>query len=667
MKKSNFVVLIILLANLPVLLLSQTIVTQEGDPCHEAEKAYKLTPPDGTFTNYHNYTNCLAEAYLNGELTLFEVYQIERAQIQAVLGDIAWIHCANSSDPNCLTDHMDYLIKLDEDNDGIPNLADPTPKGGATTTSTIQDQDGDGIPDSNDKCKDTPSGSTVNEFGCPQVILTCHTDRPYYFTDESAYIYGTASDPISGQPIQNLQIDMLTGNMKPAFTDEHGIYAFEIIFYEEQEQNYDFTVKTSSNQYSNGSCDGVLKVKEPLSIQLYTNKNSYQIGETMKIFGQVNSPEPIGSDLSLEANVFIYDGSNAQYWEQKVHIRSDGHFEFEKQLYNQSNPGQWYEAGALGNWLILASVSKEGLRTDSDAVLTLVKDDKETSINTRSFDQVGTRVSTTGTEQIWLQRSSQNEALLADRNTDLSVHGKGTNKPVIEVQTGSVLYIKDVDHPLTPSKTSTTSSNYLTVNGAYTSLYSTNSAYELIRDPRTGEDHIKIYQGPVQVSSPTNAFASRPVTDNVYLIVGKNGILRSKVLSEEDMAQKASRFEGALQGINLMDLEHRPKEKAKNTYDDSDPGEWADVDYYTLTFEEKIRKYFPHILTGIFVLIVLIAIFRKKKTKPVEEKAPKENRVDNPSPAQKDDDGWEEVTFCTNCGQALLQGQKFCGECGKPV
>ncbi len=60
---------------------------------------------------------------------------------------------------------------IDSDNDGVPDYLDKcpnTPSGvKVDATGCPFDSDGDGVPDSMDKCPDTPTGVSVDEHGCP--------------------------------------------------------------------------------------------------------------------------------------------------------------------------------------------------------------------------------------------------------------------------------------------------------------------------------------------------------------------------------------------------------------------------------------------------------------------------------------------------------------------
>lgn len=61
---------------------------------------------------------------------------------------------------------------LDSDGDGVPDLRDKCPNTPAgvkvDATGCPLDSDGDGVPDYKDQCPGTPSGVKVNQLGCPE-------------------------------------------------------------------------------------------------------------------------------------------------------------------------------------------------------------------------------------------------------------------------------------------------------------------------------------------------------------------------------------------------------------------------------------------------------------------------------------------------------------------
>lgn len=63
---------------------------------------------------------------------------------------------------------------LDRDGDGVPDSVDKcpnTPKGVSVDSSGCPvDSDNDGVPDYLDKCPDTPKGTKVDKDGCPEVV-----------------------------------------------------------------------------------------------------------------------------------------------------------------------------------------------------------------------------------------------------------------------------------------------------------------------------------------------------------------------------------------------------------------------------------------------------------------------------------------------------------------
>jgi trimeric autotransporter adhesin len=62
------------------------------------------------------------------------------------------------------------VVQQDADGDGVPDANDQcanTPAGTPVNANGCPDSDGDGVQDTDDQCANTPSGSTVNAAGCP--------------------------------------------------------------------------------------------------------------------------------------------------------------------------------------------------------------------------------------------------------------------------------------------------------------------------------------------------------------------------------------------------------------------------------------------------------------------------------------------------------------------
>ncbi|MEN8720864.1 MAG: OmpA family protein [Oceanococcaceae bacterium] len=95
---------------------------------------------------------------------------------------------------------IEVAVDGDDDNDGVPNSLDRcpnTPAGavvdayGCEVRSEIGDADGDGVPDNMDRCPNTPPGTPVDGEGCPApetVII--------YFAFDSAELNGPARNAL---------------------------------------------------------------------------------------------------------------------------------------------------------------------------------------------------------------------------------------------------------------------------------------------------------------------------------------------------------------------------------------------------------------------------------------------------------------------------------------
>lgn len=94
-------------------------------------------------------------------------------------------------------DDDDYVAVVDSDGDGVPDDQDRCPNTpfGTRVDSygcpMVVDSDGDGVPDDRDRCPNTPVGTQVDSSGCPiEVISACVDGRDWYRTDATISVEG---------------------------------------------------------------------------------------------------------------------------------------------------------------------------------------------------------------------------------------------------------------------------------------------------------------------------------------------------------------------------------------------------------------------------------------------------------------------------------------------
>jgi hypothetical protein len=94
-------------------------------------------------------------------------------------------------------DDDDYVQVMDSDGDGVPDDQDRCPNTpfGTRVDSygcpMVLDSDGDGVPDDRDRCPNTPAGTQVDSNGCPiEVISACVDGRDWYRTDATISVEG---------------------------------------------------------------------------------------------------------------------------------------------------------------------------------------------------------------------------------------------------------------------------------------------------------------------------------------------------------------------------------------------------------------------------------------------------------------------------------------------
>ena len=108
-----------------------------------------------------------------------------------------------------------YFWPDDQDGDGVRDSSDKcpfTPAGVAVDSDGCAlDSDGDGVPDYLDQCPDTPKGSVVDTEGCPRLLVKLQ-DVNFAFdsavlTDEAKSILDAAISSINANPSDNISVE----------------------------------------------------------------------------------------------------------------------------------------------------------------------------------------------------------------------------------------------------------------------------------------------------------------------------------------------------------------------------------------------------------------------------------------------------------------------------
>jgi len=94
-------------------------------------------------------------------------------------------------------DEEEFVQVMDSDGDGVPDDQDRCPNTpfGTRVDSfgcpVVVDSDGDGVPDDRDRCPNTPVGVAVDSDGCPiQVVTACVDGRDWYRADSPITVEG---------------------------------------------------------------------------------------------------------------------------------------------------------------------------------------------------------------------------------------------------------------------------------------------------------------------------------------------------------------------------------------------------------------------------------------------------------------------------------------------
>ena len=652
---------------------------KKGAICYDKEYAWRTahTAEIHIQSNLKNeYMNCIAQTYMSGQINLHELRQ--RVGHGSELGDaisaIAWIHCSNAAADDCVLNYMKYLFELDSDQDGLEDLFDNTPFGVNTPPNTNpvdpDDQDRDGVPNDVDACPDTPEDEQVNAHGCPQVILQANSLKSFYpVSTEYFYISGKVYEPkgIGGLGGATIAIHYDQAIISDV-TAPDGTFIIEVILQEQVPRTYNLRIEASHPDYANNETTVTFSVRPNLSINIQSDKEDYYANETIHLSGQVFSPEPIGSDLDIQCEITVYDApdveARAPYRIQRVPLRSDGTFSFDVPIYGPDEKGKWLESGNYGNWTVIATVKKDfeekydllvvGVyrhQVDRDKVIRKYWDKllREENIQTQKVPSV-------------LPQYASNEAIILDSETNAILQEYSDNQQKIKIIDGAIMYLKDMRHRLTQNNNAQLqgrAKGSLVLEGAYIDCSSVNSAYLLETDPTSKTDRVTVFNGPITITSKNGKFSSFQLKNGWQLVANEEGILNQRSLSMKELQNAGQPFTAILDNTNPAYLRHVSDPYAEELSPDYQPG-----------FEEILEDYAYYILAGIIGLGLLFFIVRKVRkgktkvsTKPAHTPEAVQTTVSEPKTSTKDE-GWETAGFCTQCGQAIPPGSKFCNACG---
>jgi len=632
---------------------------QQGDVCYEAEQAWVKTPPDGTATLYNKFIDCVAKHYIDGKLNLYEVRQRvgHGTKLKDVLSSIAWMHCSNAG-ASCVSKHIKYLTQLDSDKDGEEDLVDDTPFGGQAN-HIADDADGDGVKNAADHCKDTPLGSKVNKQGCPQIILKATTVKPFYTIEDERYmIIGKVLEPTGTRGLENALVSV---NWEPsntifkALTDGEGAFEIDLPAANNLPQTYRLSLTATHDHFAPTEITVTFAVRPLLSVRVQTNKLSYLASETIRITGQVFSPEPIGSDLDIRCEIQVHDKlyNNAPpYRKQVVHLRSDGTFAYDVPIYGSGETGKWQESADFGNWLVWATVYKDGEQAKDLAVIdvyaTHVAQNKAVRKKWAEIHKQKKKTIQTAEKAPAYQRPSHNEAIVIGPQTTAIIEAAQEVENEIKIVEGAILYLKNMHHELTELHKELLKENvddFIIVDGHFISCSSLNSAYILETDQATNTDRLTVYNGPVRVTSKSGRFDDFELEAHSQAVINSKGVQYKKSLSFEELRNVGRAFETTLGGINPVDLEHQSDKPSERLIPTSTP-----------TLLETLIDYAYYIVGGILAVLLLVLVSRM-----ATKKKPTTDTKTNPPPK---DDGWEGTRICSECGQVIPEGSKFCLACG---
>ena len=659
----HYPIILFLLALFTTNLPGQTGVMrgQEGDICYEAEWAYVHPGDQYAGTLFQEYINCVAQHYREGNINLYEVrVRVGHGmELMKVFESLAWTQCINSSDDNCSSDYITYLFQLDSDKDGEEDIFDSTPFGGnEPQLDEVGDEDGDGVSDDMDDCPGTLAGLRVDAQGCPKLVIKAESVYPFYTLDDDHYtIIGRVMDPTETIGINAAAVKVFWyGGFATRYTDAEGAFELDLPALTDVPKTYEVKLTVTHEDYMMNSITITFGVRSELSVSVDTDKRHYLAGEVIQISGQVLSPEPIASDLDIHCEVEVQDqyGTNTQpYRVQRVHLRSDGTFSYEVPIYGPDEEGKWLESGEFGDWLVTATVEKDGETAKDRKGITVYRTQVDQNKATRAFwdwyqaqELEEEEIVQTEDDTPIYERPSHNEALIFGPKTEALFEASVELEQRIKVIEGTMLYLKDMHHELTKQKqvVDGMGGDYIIVQGRYVDCSSPFSAYILEVDPATQTDRLTVYSGPITVSSPEARFATFTVKNRSQVVVNAQGVQEQRSLSMMELREIGEPFEAALNGLNPAMLRHQ-----------SDPyAEELDPDYQP-SLVEILMDYAWYIIAGLAALLLLILFFRnagKRRSQPeVEAKPPAE-------------DEWEATRFCTQCGNVMPQGSRFCPSCG---
>jgi hypothetical protein len=642
---------------------------KEGDICYAAEVNFRQHRylDHVTAIAHDDYMKCLARQYTSGQANLYEVGQrVHNNEVNELLSAIAWTYCDRSSPDNCLQNYMDLLHSLDSDQDGEPDLFDPTPLGeNPPPDIPLGDEDGDGVTDDLDECGGTPAGWNVTDKGCPQLVLEAQTDQSFYEMGvEEIVVSVNVYAPDGETPMPNARVHFMWDNYKYIPTAE--IFGTLEIPFEPLEVPFKYELEVIAippskyREIKPNSTTVNFAVRPSLGISMETDKDKYLVGENIHITGKVSSPEPIGSDLDIYCEVKVYDSKDteaAPYRLQRVPLSSNGNFSYSIPIYGPDKAGKWQESGELGEWWVIAEVHKGGKEAWDSKPISVYKHHVDMNKATREFWAQRHAQTTNNTQSF--DRPSHGESILLGPNTEATFAQTETIENLIKLLDGEILYLKDMRQRLSDAQRELLQGNpdeYITLEGQHTTVTSINSSYVLKADPATGTDKVTVFHGPVAIASSSGKFATLDVERATEVIVNAEGIQSKRSLSKSDQWEAGQPFVAALGGTNPADLQHQSDPYA----DELDPN-------YQPGLEELLADYALYLIGGIVGLVLLILVFRRKgksKTKVEAPVSPPKKKEPVATKMESSASDWEATRVCTNCESVMPMSAKFCPSCG---
>jgi len=265
---------------------------------------------------------------------------------------------------------------------------------------------------------------------------------------------------------------------------------------------------------------------------------------------QLNVINPILSDIEM----FIKTDS-------EVSIKSGA-----KKIYDEGKKEAIETKEEIIEW-------KEQLQPYLDFAQPIVEVAKEI-LNWIDFEGIGKKVEAPTHEYLIVKSELDGVTLYLDKESKAVIGVDDNRNYFVKEIDGIIFMIKgsyemisgdfDIDQEIDPIKRPK-----ITAEGQYVYVEPLHTIWEFEVDRNLNQDILKVYDGPVRLTSRNGYFSTQEIGSNTKVTIGDQGIISKESLSKDEMRLEGNRFMAAMGGINPVDLKSTDQtERVSTQYGD---------------------------------------------------------------------------------------------------